>query len=56
MTRTDILNLVIKLPITSPDVPDWNYMNEYIETIKNKAKVAIKNCIKTYEYSEKVSM
>ena len=50
MTRTDILNLVIKLPITSPDVPDWNYMNEYIETIKNKAKVAIKNCIKTYEY------
>ncbi|HCI25792.1 MAG TPA: hypothetical protein DFK11_14955 [Lachnospiraceae bacterium] len=53
MTRTDILNLVIKLPITSPDVPDWNYMNEYIETIKNKAKVEIENCIKTYEYSEK---
>lgn len=53
MTRMDILNLVIKLPIISPDVPDWNYMNEYIESIKNKAKVAIKNCIKAYEYSEK---
>ena len=53
MTRTDILNLVIKLPVLSNNIPNWNYMNEYIDAIKCKAKITVDNCIKAQEYSTK---
>ena len=32
---------MIKLPITSDGVPDWNYMEQYMERLQKKAEKLI---------------
>lgn len=41
MTRIDIMNLYIKLPIICPDKPNWQYMEDYMRKIENNAKEKI---------------
>lgn len=32
----DLKNMIIKLPVDSNNQPDWNYINQYIQKIKNQ--------------------
>lgn len=41
MTRIDIMNLHIKLPIKKPDEPNWQYMEDYMREIETGVKEKI---------------
>ena len=50
VTKEKLLDDYIYLPIISKDVPDWNYMEEYINKITNKTKQTLTYLTKVLNY------
>ena len=50
VSKEKLLDDYIYLPIISKDVPDWNYMEEYINKITNKTKQTLTYLTKVLNY------
>lgn len=56
ISSTVLPELVLKLPVDVNNNPNWNYMEQYMKNIENKAEKSVKMLCKCDDYSSKMNI